>query len=84
MRTAQGLHQVASYAFWGLRVIRGHVDSESVVRLIRTDERFAMSGGVKTQVQKFCLSKCIYGRKTFETTHDPVGSSHSKETKPLS
>lgn len=47
------------------------------------DERFAMSGGVKTQVQKFCLSKCIYGRKTFETTHDPVGSSHSKETKPL-
>ena len=73
---------MASSAFWGLRVIRGHQDSE--VRLIRMDEPVAMSRGVKTQVQKFCLLKCIYGRKTFETIRDPAGSNHSKETQALS
>lgn len=61
LRTAQGLRQVPPSAFWGLRVIRGRLDSE--VRLIQMDELFATSGGVKTQVQEFCLSKCIYGRK---------------------
>jgi len=48
------------------------------------DEPVAMSRGVKTQVQKFCLLKCIYGRKTFETIRDPAGSNHSKETQALS
>lgn len=84
MRTAQGLHRVASSAFWGLRVIRGHLDSEPEVRLIRMDEPLAMFGGVKIQVQMFCLSKCIYGKKTFERTRDLVGSNQSKGTKTLS
>lgn len=46
-------------AFWGLKVMGGHQDSESEVRLLQTGEPFAVSRGAKTRVQEFCSSKCV-------------------------